>query len=273
MFPKNVKLLLWSNYKLLTVTIYQLEFLFIAYKIRWQQFFLVFSSSTGSRCRPGAMWPPLLPERAQNHQRPSTDCHMQFEYHTANPQEGSITIFVLFILLHHIISSKCKWCSQTESLWSWISPDSTACRLCLFLIVEKPVPVIRPHNVHTEAHMHTVLWPVAWLNVGSPKIMQKNTCMFVVALVYHNKLYLFLYFFAFALIVLLFVSFVNPIDFFWCLLLFLLLHFHPLTFISASRPPPAHYNFPAIHCVISPLLSRNASWNYHRTWSLTLMMR
>lgn len=32
----------------------------------------------------------------------------------------------------------------------------------------------------------------------------------------------------------LFVLSINPIDFFWCLLLFLLLHFHPLSFISTS---------------------------------------
>lgn len=45
---------------------------------------------TDQRYGPGAMWPPLLPERAKNNKRPSTDCHMQFEYHTANPQEGRI---------------------------------------------------------------------------------------------------------------------------------------------------------------------------------------
>ncbi|XP_034041498.1 ankyrin-3 isoform X35 [Thalassophryne amazonica] len=33
------------------------------------------------------MWASLLPKRTKKHQRSSTDCHMQFEYHTANPQK------------------------------------------------------------------------------------------------------------------------------------------------------------------------------------------
>jgi len=53
---------------------------------------------TDQRYGPGAMWPSLLPERAQNHKRPFTGCNMQFEYNTANPQEGRITMFVLFIM-------------------------------------------------------------------------------------------------------------------------------------------------------------------------------
>lgn len=32
-------------------------------------------------------------------------------------------------------------------------------------------------------------------------------------------------------------------------------------FYFCLPPPPALYNFPAVHCVISPLLSRNAPWN------------
>ena len=33
-------------------------------------------SPTDPRYGPGAMWPPLLPERAEEHQGPSTDCHL-----------------------------------------------------------------------------------------------------------------------------------------------------------------------------------------------------
>ena len=62
---------------------------------------------------------------------------------------------------------------------------------------------------------------------------------------------------------------INLIGFFRCLLLFLLLHFHPLNFYFLL--PPAHYNAPALHCVISPLLQ--CILEYHRIWSLILMMR
>lgn len=82
---------------------------------------LVTLSFAGQRYGPGALRPPLLPERAKNYKRPSTNCHMQFEHHTANPQKGRIHMFEWVILFGHIISSTFKWIEI--ACWHWEEPS------------------------------------------------------------------------------------------------------------------------------------------------------
>jgi len=116
--------------------------------------------------------------------------------------------------------------------WSSFGLDMTACCLCLLLVLQ-PVPAIRPHNVHTQLHMHIVLCSIAWLIVGTYELCKKDDSshLFVCCGIdWSQETELVL------LLLLLFCRLfcINPIDIFWCFLLFLLLHFHPLNFVSTS---------------------------------------
>lgn len=123
----------------------------------------------------------------------------------------------------------------------------TACCLCLLLVL-KPVPAIRPHNVHMQPHMHSVLCSIAWLTVGTNELCHKKrpqhsfVCLLWCWLITRNWNY-----FAFAFVILPFI-FINPKRFFMM----------PFVVFAApfSSPKfcfhlPAHYNAPALSIMSS----------------------
>lgn len=114
----------------------------------------------------------------------------------------------------------------------------TWCSWIFKLIIK--ASAMRPNTIQV---CHTCTLHLFWLH-GSLKVMEKNVFfMFVVVLIDHKKLHFLLLLLLFCL----FNFYINAKDFFWCLLLFLLLHSHPLSFISTPHPPPL--------LTIMPLLS------------------
>lgn len=155
-------------------------------------------------------------------------------------------MFEQFILLGHIISSTCKWNRNTgkcpdikSSHWNSFGPENDCLLLVSFISVKACASRKTPQRTHAATHAHRALF-YCLAHCGYIRHMQKKRkkkstlliCLLWCWLITRNWNY-----FAFAFVVLLFICvffLINPEDFFWCLLLFLLLHFHPLNFVSTS---------------------------------------
>lgn len=182
-------------------------------------------------------------------------------------------------LLGHVTPSTCKWIEilswHREEPLKFIWSRDDCLLLVSFISVKACASHKTPQRTHAATHAICALFYFAWLAVGTNNkkqtkiiIKKKQTliCLFVVLAidrVQETKIILLLL----SLFCCLF--FINPKDFIWCLLLFLLLHSHSLNFVSTSPLTITSLLFPLYH--LSTLLQRILE--YRRIWSLILMMR